>query len=511
MSGPQTSAAMPRAGARAWIGLAVIALPCVIYAMDVTVLYLAVPEITEALRPSASELLWIVDIYGFMVAGWLITMGTLGDRIGRRRLLLIGATAFGVASVLVAFAPSANLLIAARALQGVAGATLAPSTLSLIRNMFLNDRERTLAIGIWVASFSAGAVLGPLIGGAILAHFWWGAVFLINVPVMALLLALGPVLLPEYRDPAPGRLDVTSALQSLGAVLVFMFGLKRLAEGGDAIFCLAAMLAGVLIGAAFFARQRKLSDPMIDVALFRSPQFSAALGINMAGLFAVLGTFFLIAQYLQLVLGMGPLTAGLWTAPSGVAFVIGSMLAPFLVRRLERRMVVACGFFLAAIGFALLARVSLAPGPWLLFAGMMIFCAGLSPIGALTTDIVLARAPPERAGAASAISEMSFEFGGAAGIAVLGSLVAALYRRSIDQAVLADIPEPSIGAARRTLAGALDAARGLTGDAAAHLAGVARAAFVDAMEVACAVAALSALVAGILALRLLADRAPRAM
>src|SRR5215216_3791493 len=191
----------PMATRREWIGLAVIALPCLLYAMDLTVLTLAVPSLTADLHPSATELLWIVDIYGFLVAGCLITMGTLGDRIGRRRLLLTGAAAFGAASVLAAFSTSPEMLIASRAILGIAGATLAPSTLSLIRSMFHNPHQRTVAIGIWIASFSAGAAIGPLVGGVLLERFWWGSVFLLAVPVMALLLAVGPRLLPEHKDP----------------------------------------------------------------------------------------------------------------------------------------------------------------------------------------------------------------------------------------------------------------------------------------------------------------------
>ncbi|WP_412180131.1 MFS transporter, partial [Variovorax paradoxus] len=330
-----SGAAPPRATVREWTGLAVIALPCMLYSMDLTVLNLAIPAISEALKPTAAQLLWIVDIYGFLVAGLLVTMGTLGDRIGRRRLLLIGAVAFGLASVLAAFSNSANMLIATRALLGVAGATLAPSTLSLIRNMFLDPGQRTLAIGVWISSFSAGAVIGPVVGGVLLEYFWWGSVFLVGVPVMVLLLMLGPVLLPEYRDPEAARLDLASVALSLGAVLPAIYGVKQTAEHGASALSLAAIVVGLAIGWLFVRRQRRLADPMIDLRLFRAPAFSVALGAYMLSCFVMFGLFLYEAQYLQMVLGLSPLQAGLWSVPSAGAFIVGSMAAPALTRRVR--------------------------------------------------------------------------------------------------------------------------------------------------------------------------------
>ncbi|MFN2567132.1 MAG: MFS transporter, partial [Gemmatimonadaceae bacterium] len=409
--------AVPRAGRREWIGLAVIALPCVLYSMDLTVLNLAVPSLTADLKPTSAQLLWIVDIYGFLVAGSLITMGTLGDRIGRRRLLLIGAAAFGIGSVLAAFSRSAEMLIATRALLGVAGATLAPSTLSLIRNMFLDAQQRTFAIGVWATSYSIGAAIGPLVGGVMLEHFWWGSVFLANVPVMLVLLAVGPSLLPEFRDPQADRLDLTSAALSLTGVLAVIYGLKRAAEHGFGWLAGLSILVGITIGLAFVRRQRTLAHPFIDLQLFRVPTFSTAVAVNILGIFAAMGAFLLIHQYLQLVLGLSPMQAGLWTLPSSAGFVVGSMLAPVLVRHARPAIAIAAGLVVAGVGFALLARVEGTSGLGVLVAGSILMALGIAPVVTLTTDVIVGSAPPERAGAAASISETGAELGGALGIA----------------------------------------------------------------------------------------------
>lgn len=503
-SGPEASGqAAPRASPREWVGLAILALPCLIYSMDLTVLYLALPQITADLRPTASQLLWVVDIYGFMVAGSLITMGTLGDKIGRRRVLMIGAAAFAATSVLAAYATSPEMLIVARALQGIAAATLAPSTLSLIRNMFLDPGQRTLAIGVWVAGFSVGAIIGPLVGGLILTSFTWGAVFLINVPIMLALLIAGPLLLPEYRSPDAGRMDLASVAQAILAVLPVIYGLKRIAEDGWTWLAMASIAVGLAMGLAFFRRQRRLQDPLIDVALFRLPAFGAALAINITGLFMVLGTFLFIAQHLQLVLGMGPMEAALWTAPAGVVFAFGSIAAPFLVRHFKPGTVIAGGLLLGAVGYGLLTQVSTGAPPWFLLTGMLALSTGVAPFGAITTDIVMSAAPQSKAGAASAISETSFEFGGALGIAVLGSLLTALYRIEIADQPFPGMTAAAIEAARDTLGGAVDAARGLSAEQGARLLATARAAFVHAFAVTSAVSGVFAMIAAAMAAVLL--------
>ncbi len=498
---PTVEPAIPdtaRAGRREWIGLAVIALPCLLYSMDLTVLNLAIPAITADLKPSAAQMLWIVDIYGFLVAGSLITMGTLGDRIGRRKLLLIGAAAFGVASVLAAMASTAEQLIAARALLGVAGATLAPSTLSLIRNMFTDPRDRTVAIGIWIGSFSAGGAIAPLLGGIVLAHFQWGAVFLLAVPVMALLLVLGPLLLPEYRDPSPGRLDIASAALSMSAVLSAIYGIKHLAEHGPSLVAAATIVSGLALAALFIHRQKSLASPLIDLALFHRPAFRAALGVNLLGFFAMFASFLYVAQYLQLVLGMNPLRAGLWTLPSAFSFIAGSFIVPLIAKRAGTVPLMVAGLVTAAAGFLLLTQAG-SGGLAIVIAGSVVFSLGLVPVVALTTDIIVSSVPPERAGTASALSETSSELGGALGIAVLGSVAAAVYRTSMADAVPAGLAQVAGDAARATIGGAMAMAAGLPGAAGTALLEAARGAYVDGMQAATAISAAVMLATALLA------------
>jgi MFS transporter, DHA2 family, multidrug resistance protein len=491
-----------KAGRREWIGLAVIALPCLLYSMDLTVLYLAVPSLTTDLGPSSTELLWITDIYGFFLAGFLITMGTLGDRIGRRRLLLVGAAAFGVASVLAAFSTSVEMLIVSRALLGIAAATLAPSTLSLIRNMFLDPGQRTFAIGVWATSFSVGAALGPLLGGVLLEFFWWGSVFLLAVPVMLALLAVGPSLLPEYRDPDAGRLDLVSAGLSVIAVLAVIYGLKELAADGLGSTSVLSILAGLSIGALFVRRQQTLRDPLIDLHLFRSRRFSASLAANTLSLAIAFGIFLFIAQYLQLVLGYSPLEAGLLTVPSSGGFIAGAMLAPVLVRFLRPAYVVAGGLLLTAIGLTVLAQVEADSSVALVVAGSIVVALGVAPPVTLGTDLVVGCVPPERAGVASGISETGAELGGALGIAVLGSIGLAVYRNQFADAVPAGVAPGTAEQAKDTLGGATQAIEGLPGDLGQPLLDAARDAFTQGFQVAAvtgaAVAVATALVAGLL-------------
>lgn len=499
----QENQSQPLAGKREWIGLAVLALPCIIYSMDLTVLNLAVPEMARELNPSASQLLWIIDIYGFMVAGFLMVMGALGDRIGRKRLLLIGAFCFGIASVIAAFAQTAEQLIAARAVLGIAGATLAPSTLSLITSMFQQEKQRTFAISMWIMSFSVGGIIGPVVGGALIEYFWWGSVFLVAVPPMALLLFLGPILLPEHKDPDPQGIDFASTVLSLIAVLSFIYGVKYWAEYSFETMAILPILAGLLLGVIFMQRQKRLLNPLIDLKLFRSPKFSLSLSINTIALFFLFGAFIFLAQYLQLVAGLSPIQAGLWSLPAAIAFTAASPFIAPLAARFSAVSILASGLFVSAFGFALLA---VSTSVVTVVISSVIFSLGFTPVVGLTIGFVVGAVPVEKAGIASAISETGAELGGALGIAVLGSLMTSIYRLQMSNVDLSGFPADLAENAQTTLAGAVEAASKLGDGLSADMLLTAQSAFMMAFHVTGAAAAICLSVLAVGTLWILRER-----
>lgn len=488
-----------KVGKREWAGLAVLALACLVYSMDLTVLHLAVPQLSAELRPTSSQLLWIIDVYGFLVAGLLLTMGTIGDRIGRRRLLMMGAAAFAAVSIIAAFAPSAPVLIGCRALLGVAGATLAPSTLSLIFTMFRDPEQRQVAIGVWVGSYSVGGAIGPLAGGLMLERYWWGAVFLLAVPVMALLIVLAPRVLPEFRDPDAGKLDLISAVMCTGAVLLVVFGMKKAAQDGFGGTAVPALLAGVAVGAIFVRRQLNSPEPMLNLRLFRFGSFRTALAINMLAIFVAFGYFLFVAQYLQLVLGMSPLRAGLATIPAGLGFMIGSQLGPRIGRYVRPAYMIGGGMALAATGLLLLTRIAVTGGVPLTIVASLLVSFGLAPVFGITTELIVGSAPPEQAGAASGLSETGAEFGGALGISILGSIAIAIYRNQLADTLPYGLRDSDADTARDTLGAAMDVAHGLPVRLGTAVADAAKHAFLTGMHVTAAIAAGAALVLALLA------------
>ncbi|NEE04696.1 MFS transporter [Phytoactinopolyspora halotolerans] len=495
-----------RAGRREWGALAVLLLPVLLISVDATVLSFAVPHLSESLAPTGNQLLWIVDVYSFMLGGLLVTMGTLGDRIGRRKLLLVGAVGFGVASALAAYSTSPEMLIAARALLGVAGSTLMPSTLSLLRNIFLDQRQRTLAIAIWATMFSVGTALGPLIGGWLLEHFWWGSVFLVNLPVMVALLALAPALVPESRNPSPGRYDLTSAGLSLVAMLLAVYGMKTLAAHGLGIGAVAALVAGIAVGVAFVRRQRTLDDPLLDLSLFANRGFSVSVATNLLATMAFIGALFFITQYLQLVVGLNPLRAALVLVPGLTLAVFAGLFTVRLMRFSGRGTLLFTLLMIGALGYGLMSMLpdGSAAGAWLLAVGFTLVATAFGAANTVTNNTIMSVVAPQKAGAASAISETAYEVGGAMGTAVLGTIVTAVYASGLD--AVPGVPAASMDEARQTIGGAAHVASGLGGDAAWQLREAAEAAFTTAVNVTSVVGALVVVCAAVQALVVLRRR-----
>ncbi|MCG5213917.1 DHA2 family efflux MFS transporter permease subunit [Streptosporangium sp. KLBMP 9127] len=473
---------IPVSGRRKWATLVIACLAVLLLAIDLTVLHLALPRLAADLSPSATQILWISDAYGFALAGLLITMGNIGDRIGRKRLLLIGSAAFGAASLVTAYAPSAELLIAARVLLGVAGATIMPSTLSIIRNVFTEPGERTTAVGIWSGMSAAGFALGPVVGGLLLDDFWWGSVFLINLPVMALVLIGGALVLPESRNPRAGRLDPASVLLSVLGMVGIIYAIKEAATGGLAqTNVLVSAVVGVLSMVVFAKRQTRLTEPLIDVRLFRSRAFTASVGSNLVAIFGMSALSLVFAWYFQLVLGWSPLQAGLAGLPGGMSAAVGGMIAGTLISWWGRARVVALGLAMASVSFVFYSQMGLDSTYLYFLAPMIIGGVGMGLTFAVTNDTVLASVPRERAGAAAAISESSFELGGALGIAVLGSILSGFYRTNLR--LPAGLPAEAVDPIRESLPTALEAASALPVELATAVAATAKQSFVDAIAV----------------------------
>ncbi|HZX37135.1 MAG TPA: MFS transporter, partial [Streptomyces sp.] len=464
-----------------WLALAVLVLAVLLVAVDATVLGLATPFLSEDLKPSGTQLLWIGDVYSFVIAGLLVSMGSLGDRIGRKKLLLIGAVAFGAVSVLNAYATSPELMILARALLGVAGATLMPSTLALIRNIFHDPKERSVAVGIWGAAASAGAAVGPVVGGFLLEHFWWGSVFLINLPVMAVLVLVGIRLLPESRDPNPGPWDLTSVALSLIGIVSVVFAVKETAVHGLRGDTVAAAAIGLAALYCFARRQLTLASPLLNMRLFHHRGFSGAVLADLLTILGLSGLVFFLSQFLQLVQLRSPLEAGLIELPAAIGAVGAGLLAGALARRASVRSAVSGG--LTAVGLALAACTAITASTGVVALGIALFVGGVGAGLAftVTADVILSSVPKEQAGAASAVSETAYELGAALGIALLGSIVTGMYRGFTAPP---GVPAEAAAAAHDSLGGAVESAKDLPREQAAAMLSAAQDAFTDGFQAA---------------------------
>jgi DHA2 family multidrug resistance protein-like MFS transporter len=484
-----------KATVKEWLGLAVVGITSLVVAMDLFVLLLALPRIGQDFHASSTQLLWVTDMYGFLLAGFMITMGTLGDHIGRRKVLLIGSAAFGIASLLVAFAQSILLLIFARALLGVAGAMIAPAALSLIRHMFADPKENARAISIWLSCLISGSIIGPLVGGVLLEHFWWGSVFLVGVPPMAIVLLLGRKLLPEYKNPDAARLHFPSVFLSLAAILPLIYGMKEIAAHGWQLLPIVALLVGIVVSVVFVRQQRRLTDPLLDVTLFKKPAFTIMLVAMLMNTMFPGGVMVLSTQYLQLVTGFSPLQAGLWMIPAMLGSILGFLGSPSLARMIRPAYLIALGLACSIAGLLILCLTSVNGSLALLIIGFALFNLGAGPLTTLGTGIVIGSVAPEKAGAAAAISQTGNEFGFALGVAVVGSIGALVYR--LQTALLPrELSADAARAVRESLATAVTTAENLPGKAGSDLLLIARNAFVQEYH---AVALLSAGVLAIVA------------
>ncbi|MFC8237940.1 MFS transporter [Streptomyces sp. NPDC057284] len=507
MSGTTTARLRLRAaadGANRWVVLVVLCLSLLLVALDATVLHVAVPAVTEDLRPSAVGLLWIVDAYPLVCASLLILFGTLGDRVGRRRILLLGYALFAVASAVAAMADSPGVLIAARALLGVGGAMIMPATLSILRQVFPDRRERAVAIGVWTAVAAVGAAIGPVIGGFLVEHFWWGSVFLINIPLMALILPLGRLLLPESRGSDDGPWDVFGALMAAAGVLGVVLGVKR-AGTGEGVLVLATLVPLFLGGAlivAFVRRQKRRTHPLIDIGMFARPAFSTAVGCIVLAMLALVGLELIAVQYLQLVLGLSPLETGLRLLPLTFAAMAAGATGSYTLRRIGPRRMVGWGFVLTAASVLLLTLMGQHDRPALLTVAFVVLGFGLQSTLFGAYESMLSEAPADRAGGAAAIGETSYQLGAGMGIALLGSVMNAAYTPGLAKLSGAGVPAEASTAASHSLGEAYQVASRLGGPLGEVLRSTARHAFVNGLHVTLLVSAGLLLLGALAALRL---------
>lgn len=419
------------ASRREWFGLFSLSLPTILLSIDTSVLYLALPHISTNLHANSSEQLWIMDIYGFMLAAFLIVMGNLGDRIGYRKLLLIGSAAFGAISIMAAFSPNAIALITARAIMGIAGATIMPSALALIRNMFVNEKQRSIAISVWMSCFMVGMIAGPLIGGLMLEYFWWGSVFLLSVPVMIISIFAGRIFLPEYRHNNGKKSDIRGAIYSLTTILPFIYGLTELSRSDFSTVSILAIIVSVVFGAVFYQHEKKAASPLADFTFFKNKIFNITLIAMLLTAVTMGGVALFIAQYLQIVMNLSPLNAGFWMVPQVFGMISGSILIPVISKKTSPGILIATGLFISAIGMMLLTNTPVTNGIGIVVTGFVISVFGASPILILGTGIIIGSAPPEKAGTVGSIAETSNQLGVALGIAILGSIGAWTYRTQI--------------------------------------------------------------------------------
>ncbi len=484
---------------RRWWALVVLCLSLLVISLDNTILNVALPTLARDLDASASQLQWVVDAYMLVFAGLLLTAGALGDRFGRKRALTAGLLVFGTGSALSSVSGSADMLIASRSLMGIGGAFIMPSTLSILTATFPRE-ERAKAIGIWAAMGGLGIAIGPVSGGWLLERYDWGAIFLVNLPVVAFALIAGRWLVPESKDPAASRLDLVGfGLSTVGLTALVWAIIQAPSQGWGDLKILAAFALALLTLTAFVAWERRAPEPMLPMDLFRNPRFSGASASITLAFFAMFGTIFFLTQYLQGVLGYTALQAGLRISPVALGLVIGGPLSAKLADRLGSKLVVAGGLTLVSAGLATMTQFEVDSGYALVAAALLLLGFGIGNTMAPATHAVMGSLPLAKASIGSAVNDSTRTTGGALGVAILGSLLASRYRGDMADAVAA-LPGSAASAARDSLGGALAVAQRLGSP---QLAEAAQSAFVSGMHVAAAAAAVVALAGAAVALLVL--------
>ncbi len=493
-----------------WWALAVLMLPVLLVSVDNTVLAFAVPKISAALQPTGNQLLWLVDIYPLVLAGLLVPMGSMGDRFGRRKALLIGGTGFTIFSLAAAFMPDPSLVVFARAAMGFFGAMIMPATLSLIRNIFEDAKERRLAIAIWAAAFSGGSAIGPILGGFLLEHFYWGSVFIMAVPFLLPMLILAPILVPESRDPQPGPIDPVAIVLVMLTMTPLVYGIKHTATAGFDGASVTTFAVAIVAGWLFVRRMLRKTTPMLDVRLFARPDFTGAIMANLLSFFSLVGFLYFISQHFQLVSGYGPMMAGLMLLPGTVVTMAAGLVAVKLVQRFAPRTVVTGGLLFNAVGYAVVMWAGSQGSDLGLVLAFVLVGAGVGMAETIANDLVISAVPPHKAGAASAISETAYETGAVLGTAILGSILNAAYRAHLVIPDEAATParEASDGtnllqAAGETLGGAVRAGEQIGGAVGSELITNAQHAFDSGVLITSAIAIVLMLFAAVLSWRTL--------
>jgi EmrB/QacA subfamily drug resistance transporter len=494
---------------RRWGTLVVLCLSLLVIGLDNTILNVALPTLGRDLHASISQLQWIVDAYTLVFAGLLLTAGSLGDRFGRKYALSAGLVIFGIGSTLSAFSGSAGVLISTRALMGVGGAFIMPATLSILTNTFLEPRERAKAIGIWAGVSGLGIAIGPVVGGWLLQHFWWGSVFLINIPVVIIALATGRVLVPNSRDPSSPRLDPVGAVLSITGLTALLWAIiEAPSHGWGSTEIIIAYAIAAVVLTAFVAWELHTDHPMLNVRFFQNPRFTAASAAVTLVFFALFGSLFLITQYLQNVRNYTALQAGLRMAPIALMLMIAAPASSAVVRRLGSKIVVSGGLFLVAIGLALFATLQVHSGYERVLLAILVLGLGMGFTMAPATDSIMGALPRAKAGVGSAVNDTTRQVGGALGVAILGSILSSTYASHMASALAGHaIPTAAASAAKDSIGGALAVAAVVGGAPGKALADAARHSFVAGMQPAVLAAAAVALLGALVVILFLPARA----